>query len=57
MRVSSDEIINGILINGYDYENQCWVRNGHVENCGHPPAMRCGCFGRAHAGKVHQEVN
>jgi hypothetical protein len=39
------------LINGYDYDNQCWVRDGKIQSCGHPDAMPCGCYGRAHAGE------
>jgi hypothetical protein len=37
--------------NGYDYENQCWVIAGIVQDCGHPENMKCNCYGRLHAGE------
>lgn len=39
----------GRLINGFDYDNQCWVINGIVQKCGHRDA--CDCYGKAHAGE------
>lgn len=40
---------------GYDYTNQAWVKDGRYENCGHPEAMRCGCFARGHRGEAVQQ--
>lgn len=34
----------------YDYEHQCWVRNGQVEKCGHTAPMR-GCYACEHHGE------
>ena len=43
-RSSTDEFdVNGVLVNGYDYELQVWVQHGRVVNCGHPASMRPGC--------------
>lgn len=35
----------------FDYENQAWVVDGRYVSCGHPETMKCGCFGRIHAGE------
>lgn len=56
MRVSNDELKDGVLENGYDYTNQCWVKDGIIQRCGHPAYMPCGCFGRKFAGAVHSKV-
>lgn len=37
-------------VNGYDYKNQAWVRNGRYYDCSHPE-NDCGCYGRKHAGE------
>ena len=37
------------LINGFDYKNQAWVKDGKYQSCGHPQA--CRCFGKKHAGE------
>ena len=50
-RTSTDQYVNGRLINGFDYTNQAWVRNGRYVRCGHPESMNCGCYGRQHEGK------
>jgi len=42
---------NGYLWNGYDYQNQTWVKNGRYVRCGHPDAMACDCYGRLHEGE------
>lgn len=52
----------GQLINGYDYEKQCWVIDGVIQDCGHPQAGEktiigdifagCSCYGRKHAGEL-----
>jgi hypothetical protein len=39
-RVSGDEFRHGRVWNGFDYELQVWVRNGIIQNCGHPAMMR-----------------
>ncbi len=44
----------------FDYEHQAWTaiqdRDGQIARryvrCGHPDAMRCGCYGREHAGEI-----
>lgn len=51
MRTSKDEIREGKVFNGYDYENQAWVCEGKYVRCGHPEPMKCGCFGREHQGE------
>ena len=51
-RVSSDErTASGRLVNGFDYERQAWVKDGRYVRCGHPEAMRCGCYGREYEGQ------
>ena len=35
----------------YDYENQAWIVDGIYQDCGHPSAMGCDCFGRIHRGE------
>ena len=45
-----DDYRDGKLVNGYDYDRQCWVKDGTIQDCGHPETMRCGCFGRAYRG-------
>ena len=41
----------GIILNGYDYDKQAWVRDGLYVRCGHPETMCCDCYGRKHAGE------
>jgi hypothetical protein len=55
MRLSIDEYRNGLLWNGFDYTRQAWVVDGLYVACGHPETMRCGCFGRGHAGEQSLE--
>ena len=50
-RQSNDQYKDGRLINGYDYDNQAWVRNGRYVRCGHPESMDCSCYGKVHAGE------
>ena len=50
-RTSRDEYRNGRLINGYDYKNQAWVKNGKYLRCSHPETMDCGCYGKIHEGE------
>lgn len=35
----------------YDYNKQVWIVNGVYMDCGHRPEMKCGCYGRKHAGE------
>lgn len=35
----------------FDYDKQAWVQNGRYVRCGHPEAMDCRCYGRAHEGE------
>ena len=50
-RTSTDQVADGRLLNGYDYDNQAWVKNGRYVQCGHPEYMDCGCYGRVHEGQ------
>ena len=56
MRTSGDQIVDGFVINGFDYQLQCWVINGIIQRCGHPDLMKCGCYGRDHAGERIQDT-
>ena len=49
-RESGDQIIEGRLINGYDYNNQAWVVDGKYVRCGHKDT-ECSCFGRIAEGQ------
>lgn len=42
---------DGRLINGYDYEKQAWVKDGHYIRCGHPLDVDCKCYGKEHEGE------
>ena len=55
-RLSDNEIVNGVIRNGYDYKNQCWIENYIVIRCGHPVNLNCKCFGRLNADKDIREV-
>ena len=35
----------------YDYDKQCWIKDGVVQACGHPEA-NCGCYGKDHQGEI-----
>lgn len=50
-RTSADRFdTEGRLLDGFDYDNQAWVADGHYLNCGH--ILRdCGCYGREHIGE------
>jgi hypothetical protein len=39
-RISGNEIRYGRVWHGVDYELQVWVRDGIVQNCGHPAMLR-----------------
>jgi hypothetical protein len=56
-RESGNVVIGGRLIDGYDYKNQAWVKDGVYQDCGHPYQISgmmynrpCGCFGRRNKG-------
>ena len=52
MRTGKDQFdAQGILLNGFDYDRQAWVKDGKYIRCGHPESMDCGCFGREHEGE------
>lgn len=40
MRTSTDKIIDRVVSDGYDYNLQVWVRNGVIQDCGHPAEMK-----------------
>ena len=39
-RVSEDELREGYVFNGFDYNVQLWIVDGVVRRCGHPASMR-----------------
>lgn len=55
-RISSDQYINGKLINGFDYDVQVWVINGIVQRCGHPESMGYCCNKKKYAGLTIEEA-
>lgn len=52
MRYSQNEVKDGKIINGFDYDKQVWIIDGVYQNCGHPKDMDCNCYGRQHKGQV-----
>ena len=58
-RQSSDEMKNGLVFNGFDYDLQVWVIKGIIPDCGHPPAMSrhdvC-CNAKRYAGLALHDV-
>lgn len=59
MRTSVDETKNGIVWNGFDYDLQVWVRNGVIQNCGHPQNAEKGhgcCNARTLHGRMIFDV-
>ena len=37
----------------YDYVVQAWIRNGYVQECGHPAHMKPSCcYAGSHAGEL-----
>jgi hypothetical protein len=40
MRLSTNQMRDGKLWNGYDYELQAWVLAGVYQDCGHTDALR-----------------
>ena len=47
MRNSQNEVINGVVKNGFDYQLQCWIKEYIIQPCGHKG--ECGCFGKRFA--------
>ena len=41
----------------FDYRNQAWLVNGTYQDCGHPEAVDCECFGRIHEGEMCDPAN
>lgn len=39
-RQSRDELVNGVVVNGYDYDLQVWVVDTKIQPCSHPATMR-----------------
>lgn len=54
-RESDNYYLNGQLWDGYDYENQAWVKDGKYLRCGHPESMNCNCYGKLHEGEETQQ--
>lgn len=59
-RLSSDELGEGHVFNGFDYNIQVWVVDGIIRSCGHPASMRSGggpcCNAYRYAGQPISEV-
>ena len=53
-RQGGDEYRDGKMYNGYDYDNQAWVKDGKYVRCGHPESMDCRCYGKTHEGQPTQ---
>lgn len=52
MRTSKNQLdANGKIVEGFDYDNQAWIKGGVYMRCGHPESMQCSCFGRIHEGE------
>lgn len=50
MRTSENVYGCGRLLDGYDYRNQAFVRDGIYVRCGHPETLNCQCFGKRKEG-------
>ena len=50
IRVNEMRMSANTALNGYDYDNQAWYKNGVYIRCGHPEAMDCQCFGKINEG-------
>lgn len=55
-RMSGDEMKDGKVFNGFDYDFQVWVCDGVIQRCGHKESMDCRCNAKIHAGKLLSEV-
>lgn len=41
MEISIDEVDrNGVVINGFDYYLQAWVKGGIIQDCNHPQSWK-----------------
>ncbi|MFQ5580976.1 MAG: hypothetical protein ACE5FZ_10220 [Nitrospiria bacterium] len=49
--MSTDKIRNGYVWDGFDYRLQVWVKDGIIQTCNHPEAMkRTGCCNQHQLG-------
>jgi hypothetical protein len=55
-RLSQDVYKEGQLVDGFDYELQCWVIDGRIVDCGHPQTMECSCSGRTYKDELLSHV-
>lgn len=39
-RLSTDQMKDGKVLNGFDYDVQAWVRDSVYQDCGHPAEMK-----------------
>ena len=54
MRQSNDEMKDGQVFNGFDYDLQVWVIDGIIKDCGHRDEHRVNgkcCNAHKYAGK------
>lgn len=56
MRLSKNEVKDGVVLNGFDYELQVWVIDGVVQRCGHPETMKNCCNGSKYAGQRIDQI-
>ena len=54
MRGSKNEVVNGIVKDGFDYHLQVWVIDYLILDCGHK--FDCGCNSRRYAGRDIREA-
>ena len=56
-RLAQNQYRDGRLWDGYDYENQAWVKAGKYRRCGHPDdGLYCDCYGKLHEGRETPEI-
>lgn len=51
MRTGQNEMRAGVIVNGFSYTRQVWIKEFIIQGCGHPETLDCGCFGKQHAGE------
>lgn len=56
MRESRNEMKDGKLVNGFDYDLQVWVIDGVIQECGHPTNMQDVCNACKYQGKKLSDV-
>jgi len=49
--VKIQQVKDGRLINGFDYKNKAWVKNGKYVKFFHHKSIACSCFGKVHEGE------